>query len=178
MKQYYRSALEHGGDQVTIALGKAERLLVKAPKDAAARAYKGSLLAMIGETMSSRQSGLYLKNGVAMMKDVLSTLDPTRFDDVEAYFVAVTGLLRLSDTVPDAAISAEMLTPLLMPDCLALLTEYEAITVLVLDAIDAEKTGDVARAADRMQHAMKISVRLTTLIRSDTHRSTGLADLS
>lgn len=170
MKQYYRSAVEHGGDQITIALGKAERLLKLSPKNSVARAYKGSLLAMISPTMLERQSGIYLRNGITMMQDVLRTLDAKRFDDIEAYFVTVTNLLRLAEVVPEAAIPAMKLDALLVPDRLALLTQFEKITVLVLAAQIATKADDSTRAAALIEEAMAYDIGLTTLIRSHATR--------
>lgn len=171
MKQHYRSAVEHGGDQISIALGKAERLLKASPKDLAALAYKGALLAMMSQTMPPRQSGIYLQNGVAMMQGVLAQLDEVVFDNLEAYFVTVTGLLRYADITSDAVIATAKLDALLVPARFAMLTDFEAVTVLVLDADISAKAGETTRAHNRIKQAMAQSVGLTTLLRSLTpHR--------
>jgi hypothetical protein len=72
LRTQYSTAVTERGDAVQIALGTAESILSKNPQDAVAKAYKGSLLTIVGaESLMPWNKLKYVNIGLELMDDAV-----------------------------------------------------------------------------------------------------------
>lgn len=165
MKQSYKNAIEHGGDQISAALGKVERLLTRVPNDQRGLAYKGALLTMISQDLPEPHRGIYRRNGVILMQQVLDKLENDKPWYLEVLFVTVTTLLRLAPIEPMVEISQNLLEELVEHPALSDLTNFEAVGALVMAAELSKKRGDSQLAAKYQSRARNLDAGLANQLK-------------
>lgn len=76
LRTQYTAAVSERGDAVQVALGTAESILSKNPHDAVAKAYKGSLLTIVGaESLMPWNKLKYVNIGLELMDEAMDTVE-------------------------------------------------------------------------------------------------------
>jgi hypothetical protein len=155
MKDLHRLALENGGDSVNTAMGQAEAQLAQNPSDPLAKAYKGSLLTMVGsDVLSGQRRREYLMTGMALMVQALNAACDQGTDSGELLYVVATSAAMLPADFGRRAMASTQLKLLVGGKKFKQLDAYQRLRALTL-ASCLEQASGRADSARRLFEAAK-----------------------
>lgn len=165
LQRLYRDALLQGGEAVTRALGHADAELSHNPGNLHALMIKGSLLTIIGKTVSTLSNrDTYIQTGVTLMDSALASASAYPAIYWEMAYLRASSLAFLTDD-PDVAPEAHMaLRTLVAADDFKRQPLFDQTRCLTLLAGLADKFGHTqeARATFRQARALDeaLAIRL------------------
>lgn len=158
LRNQYNTAVAERGDSVQRALGTAEALLKSNPNDAVAKAYKGSLLTMVGgDSLMPWNKLKYVNVGLGLMDDALAEMQgaPSHGMDVSLEILMVSGFTnsRLPDMFKRGPLARQQISRLIAHADFSTLEPRLQAQALAIAAAYAKRDGDQAKADNLMVQA-------------------------
>lgn len=158
IKDIYDTALEHGGDRISFALGYVEKQLAQNPGDRLYQGYKGSLLTMTADPMLSAARVLQYQNaGINLMVTALQAASLYGPAPVDLHYVVGTTLATLPPPHAMQTEAARILSVLVTAPQFSTLGARQCARALTLACCLAQDRGetvlsrqlyDLAKASD------------------------------
>lgn len=158
LRTQYITAVAERGDAVQVALGTAESMLSNNPQDAVAKAYKGSLLTIVGaESLMPWNKLKYVNIGLELMDEAMDTTEDTaRRDlpaDLEVLMVSGFTNARMPEMFKREPLARQNISLLISHPEFGLLEPNLRAQALAIAAAYAHKDGNDQTAASLMEQA-------------------------